>query len=98
MSLTNKKRNTTDMLKFIRDELSKKYPKVEIGDRPDCFKHANGMVFNVDEFRSMNALVVEYAENEDEANKHRFEDGDLFYLDELDDAEMLKAIIAEIEG
>ena len=39
---------------------------------------------------------MEYAPSEKEARKNLFEDGDLFYMDELNREEMLKKILMEI--
>ena len=41
---------------------------------------------------------VEYAYDEAWAENNVFEDGDLFYLDELSPEEMLAGMLAEIEG
>ena len=44
------------------------------------------------------AIVVEYALSETEVKKNLFEDGDLFYLNELDEEQMLQVMIQEIEA
>ena len=55
-------------------------------------------VFRVDSIGKFNAIVVEYADSIELAKKDIFgEDGDLFYMDELDEKEMYSAIIQEIE-
>ena len=43
------------------------------------------------------ALVIEYADTEQEARQNALEDGDRFYLDETTLDEMLRLMIAEIE-
>ena len=43
-----------------------------------------------------NALVIEYAESEAEVKLNRFEDGDLFFLDEMDSETMHRNMIQEI--
>lgn len=44
-----------------------------------------------------NAIVIEHAFSETEAKKNVFEDGDLFYIDELTEEEMFNEMIKEIE-
>ncbi len=44
------------------------------------------------------AIVVEYADNLEEAERNQFEDGELFYYsDYQDENELLKAVLSEIE-
>ena len=43
----------------------------------------------------MYSIVVEYADNMDEAKINRFEVGDLFYVDEYDESGMLDSILNE---
>ncbi len=63
-----------------------------------CYKNKQSCLFLIDAFNSENALVIEYADNEDEAKLNRFEDGDLFYLDELDENEMFARMLNEINN
>ena len=63
-----------------------------------CFYTATGGVVVVDSLPSYNALVLGHAYNLAEAEQNRFEDGDLFYLDEMDEDAMLAAMILEIEN
>lgn len=63
-----------------------------------CFYTATGGVVVVDSLPSYNALVLGHADNLAEAEQNRFEDGDLFYLDEMDEDAMLAAMILEIEN
>lgn len=63
----------------------------------DCFKTATGAVFTVDILKEKKAVVIGYADNLQEAECNRFEDGDLFYLDEMNEDVMFTAIIQEIE-
>lgn len=64
----------------------------------NCFSYDEGEYFQVTGLGSFNAIVIEHADSEDEARKGRFEDGDLFYLAELDEDEMFNAMVKEIEG
>ena len=42
------------------------------------------------------ALVLEHASSEDEMKKNLFEDGDLFYMDKMNEEQMFNAMIEEI--
>ena len=64
----------------------------------NCFILSNSVVIHIDMIKGMRALVVEYADNIDEAKINRFEDGDLFYIDEYDEGNMLKSILNEINS
>lgn len=62
-----------------------------------CYKAHDNEFFMLTRMAWANAIVVEHAETEDEARKNMFEDGDLFYMDELSEDEMFNAMIKEIE-
>lgn len=81
----------------INDMLGEKYKRIEINGTT-AFLSSNEQVFRVDSIGKFNAIVVEYADSIELAKKDIFgEDGDLFYMDELDEKEMYRAIIQEIE-
>lgn len=61
-----------------------------------CFKSEGNTFFLITPLSWADAIVVEYALSEEEASKNLFEDGDLFYMDELNREEMLKKILMEI--
>ncbi|MGN0478381.1 MAG: hypothetical protein ACI4GO_03020 [Hominenteromicrobium sp.] len=62
-----------------------------------CFLHPAGVIFSIGSLLSFGALVVEYADNEKEAELSRFEDGELFYLEDMDEDAMYQGMIQEIE-
>lgn len=64
----------------------------------ECFETINGKVFSVEIFPGEDALVIGYADNIREAELYRFEDGDRFYAEEMDEDEIFRAMILEIEG
>lgn len=80
----------------INEQLTKIYEKTSVAGQ-ECFKHARGKYFRLFEFPGSNALCIEYAENYEEAQKNRFEDGDRFFLGEFSEEEMLNAMLEEIE-
>ncbi len=85
-----------ERLAFLEDELHKRYELVQ--DSGIRFLTEDGKVFFLTAIRDYNAVVVEYAESHEEAALNRFEDGDLFFVDDLSEEEMLAAIINEIEA
>lgn len=62
-----------------------------------CFRTSEKGSFTVTGLTWAKAIVVEYALSETEVKKKLFEDGDLFYLNELDEEQMLQVMIQEIE-
>lgn len=62
-----------------------------------CFKARDNEFFMLTRLSWANAIVIEHAETEHEAKKNMFEDGDLFYMDELDEDAMFEEMRKEIE-
>lgn len=60
-----------------------------------CFV-AEERVFIVSLFYSRGAVVIEYADSMAAAIQNAYEDGDLFFLEEMDEEEMFQAILQEI--
>lgn len=82
----------------INGMLEKKYKSIKINGTT-AFLSEKGPVFRVDSIGDFNAIVVEYSDNIELAKKGIFgEDGDLFYMDEMDEEQMFDAMIEEIEG
>lgn len=83
--------------KFIEEKLSERYPTFVLHGRT-CFKAPDGTTLRIDTLNwTQEALVVEYTYDETWAENNVFEDGDLFYPDELSPEEMLAEMLAEIE-
>jgi len=57
-----------------------------------------GRCFCISEVEEQNALVIEYAESEEDAEKGTLEDGDLFCVDEWSLQSMYAAMLKEIFG
>lgn len=84
------------MADTLRVRFAELYSEITIGDRA-CFKLEDGRIISLGCLPSYGALVVEYADNVDEAALNRFEDGDLFYLDDVGIDELFAAMRREIE-
>lgn len=79
----------------VYQKLCERYETLTVNTEKN-FKYKN-TYFRLFEFPGENALCIEYAEGEKEARVNRYEDGDRFYLNEMDEEEMMKAMIKEIE-
>lgn len=91
-------RKTSDDLKkiiaWIEEELSKRFDNTEISGRR-CFV-TDGGYYRIDHMCG-NTLIVEYAENESEYEKNRFEDGDTFDINYFENDDILQCILKDIE-
>lgn len=76
------------------EEIYERMP--DISERK-CFKAREDEIFMITGLEWTKAIVLEHACSEEEVRKNLFEDGDLFYLEELDEEQMLKEMIQEIE-
>lgn len=90
------KKLTENRLTEVKAALSAKYRTVDLGGKK-FFVATDGAFFRVGVFPGAMALVIEYADTEQEARQNALEDGDRFYLDETTLDEMLRLMIAEIE-
>ena len=61
-----------------------------------CFARPDGSFFTLDYIIPFEALVIGYAENEQDVNLNRFEDGDLFYMEDMDEETMYQDMLREI--
>ena len=87
-------------MKLTVDELEKlmaeKFESVQVAEKK-CFRLEDGRIIAISVIAAYNAVVVEYADNYDEAKLCRFEDGDMFLLDGADLIDLFQAICKEIE-
>lgn len=83
-------------LKNIENKLKDIYKALEVNGE-NCFLKESGEVIHLFGMEEFNALCIEYAENIETAKKNLYEDGDLFYIDEMNEEEMLTAMLREIE-
>ena len=82
---------------FIEEKLRQRNPTFLLHGRTS-FQAPDGTTLRIDTLNwTQEALVVEYVYDETGAENNVFEDGDLFYIDELSPEEMLAEMLAEIE-
>ena len=86
-----------DRKRSIEQRLATRLVRIEVNGI-SCFYTAKGSVIVVDMLPGKRALVLGHADNLAEAELNRFEDGDLFYLDEMDEDTMLAAMIQEMDN
>lgn len=96
MGLTEKKSRTKIRTAALEKLFAEKFDNFAVGSR-SCFGLPDGRVIALDTLDAYDALVIEYADNYEEARINRFEDGDLFYLDEMNEETMFQAMLREIE-
>ena len=94
MTSTETRRNRVEAL---NRRFSERYYKMDIDGRPFFIpENGSAFAFAID-FIGDDALVLEYAETEDDLRVNRLEDGDSFSMDMTEDA-MYEAMLAEIES
>ena len=94
MTSTETRRSRVEAL---NRRFSEKYYKMDIDGRPFFIpENGSAFAFAID-FIGDDALVLEYAETEDDLVVNRLEDGDSFSMDMTEEA-MYEAMIAEIES
>ena len=93
---STEKKLIEDRLKKITERLAAQYEEVLI-DKHKFFAATDGSLFRVSVFPGEMALVIEYADSAEDARKNALEDGDRFYLDEMDLETMVRNMVAEIE-
>lgn len=96
MASTDKSSKYIERVESLRNELSEKYELCEV-DGKKCFRSEKDKYFWPFLFVEWGAVGIEYAQGIREAMLNRFEDGDLYYLDEMDDEALLSAVLQEIE-
>ncbi len=83
----------------MKDEIEK---KIAEKDRPAvienrvCFETASGGFLRLDAIFG-DSIVIEFAENLKEARNNRFEDGDIFSLEEYNEDELVDIVKRAIE-
>ena len=93
---STEKKLTENRLTEVKKALAAKYRSIALGGE-NFIVATDGALFRVGVFPGEMALVIEYADTEQEARQNALEDGDRFYLDEMDLDTMLQNMVKEIE-
>ena len=81
----------------LERKLSNHYERMTVHEK-QCFRTSNGIIFSVVFFPKDRAFVLEYADNQSEAERNLFEDGDWFSLNEMDEETLFRKMVKEIES
>lgn len=96
MNSMEQKNQTNERRKNLMHRLSQRYEQLLVRD-DICFRKTDDSIFTLSIFPGEAAIVIEYAESYEEAILYRYEDGDRFYLADMDEETMFQAMIREIE-
>lgn len=80
---------------YLEQRLSERFEQMQIREKT-CFRRTDGAIFFLSIFPGEAALVIEYAESVEDAMLYHFEDGDRFYLEDMDEETMFQAMLREI--
>ena len=72
-----------------------------VRDGKPCFQARSNCFFLVSTLKfpdGTEAIFLEFADSLEDVNLNRFEDGDLYYMGEMNEEEMFQAMIKEIEN
>lgn len=97
MSSQEMRKKIDDRIINLEKEFAKRYQCVSPALEKKCFKARDDEFFRLARIQWANAIVIEHAFSEIEAKKNMFEDGDLFHIEELDEEQMLREMLKEIE-
>ena len=97
MDWTESKSKIKTRAEALKARFSERFQTVQVGPRSFFLGPDGATLFAFDYLGPYGALVIEYAEDYDEAISGRLEDGDLFFLDEMDEDAMFQAMLQEIE-
>ena len=95
MTSTEQKSLINARITAVEQRLDAMFDQVEVNGEK-CYRTADGRVFLVTAIYSQGAIVIEYADDVAAAAQNAYEDGDLFYLEEMGEEEMLESILREI--
>ncbi|MDI9468671.1 MAG: hypothetical protein QM296_00510 [Bacillota bacterium] len=84
------------LLDRLRNRIGARYKQVKVNGEL-CYLLPNGVVFTFSRPQGFNSIIVEYADNINEANGYNYEDGCQFPLDWGED-KIFEAMVREIEN
>lgn len=96
MNSTEQKNEMNRRKDSLEQRLSQIFKETQIRGRR-YFLRGDGSVFTLSKFPGAYALVIEYAESYEDAILYRLEDGDRFYLEDVDEETMFQSMMREIE-
>lgn len=91
-------KKSLDYYDFIQEKLGDIYETVDIGGSEYFYNLTSHQYFFVDILDCYDAIFVSYAKGSFNVKNNTFDDGDLFYVDDMTKEQMLDEIIEEIES
>lgn len=95
MNSTEQKNEMNRRKDSLEQRLSQIFKETQVRGKR-YFLRSDGSIFTLSKFPGAYALVIEYAESYEEALLYRLEDGDRFYLDDMDEETMFQSMLREI--
>ena len=95
MEWTASKSNLKARMDALNARLSERFRSIQIGQRMFFLLSDGTSLVALDYLGPYGALVTEFAADYDEAAANCLEDGDLYYLDEMDEDTMFQAMLQE---
>lgn len=96
MNSMEQKNQMNERKNNLVQRLSQRFEQLTVRENR-CFRKNDGVIFQLSKFPGVDAFVIEYAESYEDALLYRYEDGDLFYLKDMDEDSMFEAMVREIE-
>lgn len=87
-----------ERINYISDRLKEKYDDVWFGDKHWFILPNKEAIRVVGLGSGYNALLIEYAESQEEKDRNLSEDGDLYFIDDYTPEEMFDEMMKEIEN
>lgn len=97
MISTEKKKKINERCKALEKEFETRYKKETEVRGKKCFIVREDEFFIISGLNWANAIVLEHI-LKNRSEKNMFEDGKLFYMEEMSEKEMFEKMIEEIEG
>lgn len=97
MEWTGSKSKIKARMDALNARFAERFRTVQIGQRTFFLLSDGSSLVALDYLGPYGALVTEFAADYDEAAANYLEDGDLYYLDEMDEDAMFQAMLQEFE-
>ena len=98
MDWTESKLKIRERADALNSRFAESFNSIQVGSRPFFLGPDGASLFALDFLGPYGALVIEYADDYDTALAGQLEDGELFFLDEMDEDAMFLAMLNEIEN
>lgn len=99
MIATEKKRSEKSArFRTVEADIAKRYQVAFCSGEDKCYVQGQHFFIISEVDWEGGALIIEHADNEEDARKGLFEDGDVHYYDSYTEEDLIRAVIDEIEA